>query len=145
MIADLGQPIFFQPPRSAVIISPQIRNKGKTPAFIVEAASAAIVLKKDESLPKKPPYPDPAKWDGRGLPLAPDGTIGGNVATKFEDMQQIIDGKMVIWVFGYVKYNDVFGRKIRETKYCVRWEPELRTLKIPQYSFDGPDGYNEAT
>lgn len=146
MIAEMNPLSKSMTGSSTFKIAPRMRNKGKTPAFIVESATSAVVLPKGNSLPKTPnAYPSVAKWDGRGVPLAPEGEIGGDFFGEFHDEQGVLKGDWVLWVYGYVKYHDAFLREIRETHYCFRWEPLMNDYKGSQFSIDGLDGYNKAT
>lgn len=147
MIAEMGVPNFtpYRDKKMFRIVT-QLRNKGKTPAFILESASVAVVLRSNESLPETPPpYPSIARWDDRGVPLAPEGEMGGDIVREFEDAGKLINGQMVLWVYGYVKYNDVFMLDVRETKFCFRWEPAMMNRGGYPYTIDGPKGYNSAT
>jgi hypothetical protein len=127
-------------------IAIRTKNRGRTPAFILETACATIVLPKSDSLPKSlPDYPDVTKYDGLGVPLAPEGGFGGELVGVFTDEAGVLKGDFVLWVLGYVKYRDVFMTKIRETHYCFQWEPFAGGYKDAQFVVGGPPGHNRAT
>lgn len=127
-------------------IAPRTKNRGRTPAFVMETACATIILPKNASLPKIPPgYPDVTKYDGLGVPLAPEGEFGGDFVGVFTDEAGVLKGDLVLWVLGYVKYRDVFLTEIRETDYCFQWEPFAGGYNGSQFVIGGPEGYNRAT
>jgi hypothetical protein len=123
-------------------------NKGKTPAFLREIGYRGIVLPHGETLPiNQPPYEEKeiSKWDGNGLPLLPEADVRKNhVGTWANDPVRISRGFDVLWVCGYIKYDDAFTIA-RETWYCYRWAPEIKGHQVSGFFADGPESYNRAT
>jgi hypothetical protein len=126
-------------------IAPRLRNRGKTPAFILETAGGAVVLASGDPLPDIIPPLAVEKWEEPGIPLAPEAEFGGEIIQPFSDEGAVLKGDVVLWVFGYVKYRDALVKDIRESRYCFRWEgPDLGHPE-GQFVIDGPPGYNKAT
>lgn len=123
-------------------------NKGKTPAFLIEAGYCARVLPHGEELPTiQPPYGEKEifKWDGKGLPLLPGADVRKNhLGTWANDPVKITRGFDVLWIYGYIKYSDAFG-SVRETWYCYRWVHEIERYQTSGFVAGGPESYNRAT
>ncbi|MGB9407596.1 MAG: hypothetical protein WCA89_08670 [Terracidiphilus sp.] len=131
-------------------------NKGKTPAFVIEAGHRAVVQDMKQPLPDiQPAYAECApvgnpqkevsKWDGDGFPVQPEGHIIKNwIGTWCVSAKRIRTGFDFFWVYGYVKYRDTFGHP-HETWYCYRWNPGIGTDDVPTFTADGPKGYNRVT
>jgi hypothetical protein len=123
-------------------------NKGKTPAFLIEAGCCGKVLPHGEELPTiQPPYGEKEifKWDGKGLPLLPGADVHKNhLGTWANDPVKITSGFDVLWIYGYIKYSDAF-EFVRETWYCYRWVHEIERYQASGFIAGGPESYNRAT
>jgi hypothetical protein len=123
-------------------------NKGKTPAFLMEAACCGKVLPHGEELPAvQAPYGEKEifKWDGKGLPLLPGADVHKNLlGTWANDPVKITRGFDVLWIYGYIRYSDAF-ENIRETWYCYRWVHEIERYQASGFIAGGPESYNRAT
>jgi hypothetical protein len=137
-----------------VMVMCALKNKGKTPAFILEAAEGIAVIEKSEDLPKRPEYDKTRlmEWGGRGIPISPESGFARYVSCRVQDPIRIHEGSADLWVFGYVKYRDVFNRTsifrrcIRETRYCFKYDPGVPDLGFDrQFILEGSDAYNRAT
>ncbi len=132
-----------------------LKNKGNTPAFIIETGIAIHVIGKDDLLPDSPPPYDPkyvAKWDGRGIPISPKMSFLRLVFKDVQDPINILNGSAVLCVYGYVKYRDVFRpkqlfrRNIHETRYCFRYIPGQPQFGMSaQFLIEGDSAYVHAT
>ena len=149
MIAEISGPLIYSlsgiPYAMAI---PQLWNKGKTPAFIVEAGGAIVIKNKNEALPKIPPdckLKNVATWDGIGVPLAPGGDIKQNLIDEVPELPQVLSGQKILWIYGYVKYHNTFTKRARETRYCFQWDPSMHGRSGSTFAIDGPKGYNRAT
>jgi hypothetical protein len=131
------------------------KNKGNTPAFIKESGIAIQVIAKDEILPDSPlPY-DPkygAKWEGRGIAVSPKMSFVQSVFKDTQDPINILNGANILYVYGYVKYRDVFTakrlfrRKIHETRYCFKYIPAQPQFGMSaQFIIEGGPAYVRAT
>jgi len=123
-------------------------NKGKTPAFLLEAGCHGKVLPHGESLPvNQPPYEEKEifKWAGKGLPLLPGADVQKNhLGTWANDPVKITRGYDVLWVYGFIKYADAF-EVVRETWFCYRWVHEIERWQTSGFIAGGPESYNKAT
>jgi hypothetical protein len=150
MIASMDNPIIPTDGPYLYAGIPKLTNKGKTPAFVFEIANAVVVLPSGDTLPPQPSgfeSNNVFKYDGRGLAIAPEGIAGRPIiSSQSEDADPILKEKRIVWVYGYVRYWDVFLEKQRETRYCFRCIPSLMPGVIDHnFVFDGPSAYNEAT
>jgi hypothetical protein len=110
------------------LLSIAFENRGRSPAFLLEYAWKLDSLPVGESLPAVPPptsayYVSGSTEDPDGFPLAPDApytmrNLGGGVVIP--EPQLVAKGEVIMWLHGWVKYRDVFGR-IQETWFCYRW------------------------
>ena len=128
--------------------SVRLVNKGKTPAFLLEAGYCGKVLPHGEQLPIiQPPYGEKeiSKWDGKGLPLLPNADVRkDHLGVWANDPVKITRSFDVLWVYGYIKYGNAFGF-VRETWYCYRWVPEIERWQVSGFIAGGPESYNYAT
>lgn len=128
--------------------SVRFKNVGKTPAFLLEIRYSGKVLHSNEHLPDvHPEYEEREifKWEGEGLPLLPqDNILENHVNTWAKEPVVITRGFDVLWVYGYIKYRDAFGKN-RETWFCYRWVHEIEGWQTSGFIAGGPDSYNRAT
>jgi hypothetical protein len=132
-------------PRIADIASGQpitiiwtIRNGGKTTARVTEKAEAYSVQFSLNGLPEQPNYSLPTLWPD-GIVLAPNSTLNCAVRVLNPDpWHQIENGSMILFVYGLVKYRDVFERE-HETRYIFRYDASKA------FSADGKLEYSKAT
>jgi hypothetical protein len=133
-----------------------IKNEGKTHAFIIEIGGAVKVLETGNRLPKKAPPYDPAnvvRWGGNGIPIPAHQTFARYAVETCENSAGVLNGSHVLWAYGYVRYTDVFRdrtiffrRKIRETRYCFRFQHARLSIGVPDhFAIEGPETYNRAT
>jgi hypothetical protein len=107
----------------SVKIECAIRNRGNTMARIVEKAENYRIQNPASDLPETPDYGKKSEWSN-GLVLAP---ASESVSTREfqvtnDEFHKVITGSMVLFVFGYAKYWDVFERE-HETRYIFRFNP----------------------
>jgi hypothetical protein len=132
-----------------VKIFPTFKNAGKTPAFLIEKSESSQTLDSGTSLPVDPVYPMPEKWDGNGVPLAPNEVLPiflRSIEFDRSPREMFFHGK-VFWIWGYIKYRDVFGND-RETRYCYSYEmvkASENTFEMIAYYLVGPAAYNGTT
>lgn len=149
MIANIDKPIIPLDGLYMFAGLPKLVNKGKTPAFVFEIGNNVTILPAGEQLPQEPKSyrsKNVIHYEGRGIAVAPEGAIGKYVmSNEPEDPTPILREERIIWVYGYIKYRDVFFDKERETRYCFRLIP-CPILGMNEHTFvmDGPTAYNEA-
>ena len=68
-----------------------------------------------------------------------------------DDIKRIINEELVLWLYGIVKYDDVFGEP-HEHRFCIRWVVEDFDAFSPNidrgrfvYESDVPSQYNGHT
>lgn len=132
-----------------------LKNKGKTPAFILEAGEAIAVTNDSEELPRTPPPYDQEKvmkWSGRGIPISPKSGFARYVFGTIQNPINIFRRSTVLWVYGYVRYRDVFSvgsvlrGRVHETRYCFKFIPAAPDVGMKaQFVIEGPTAYNRAT
>jgi hypothetical protein len=108
----------------------QLRNKGLTPAKITLQLSISIFHKSFplESLTEFQ-YPDlpPAST----IILLPDSTAISSADAQPEISEEIMEklhsGDMLLYAYGFSKYEDPRGNTYPPTRFCVFWDPEKKT------------------
>lgn len=149
LIAKIEKPVIVPDGPWAYAGTPKLTNKGRTPAFVYEIGNAAVFLPNGESLPEKPSGFEEKSvlhYEGRGIPVAPSGEVGRAIISPVYNAHQILTEQIVLWVYGYAKYRDVFSNQEHETRYCFRLIPSA-ILGMDDHNFwiDGPPAYNQAT
>ena len=132
----------------------RFKNKGNTPAYVLGVGIAIQVIAKDESLPDAPPPYDPryvVEWEAGGIPIFPK---AGFVRFVFKDTENpigILNGTSELYVYGYVRYRDVFSMKeILQEKFAKRGSvsstcPRTLNLEWQLIFVEGDPAYNRAT
>ncbi len=96
----------------------KIKNFGQTPAIVSDVVTIFKLLEVNESLPTIPEYvredeiirPFPGSFLGRDEFFYNGHGSAGAIGTFVDDLKT---GKVVMAVFGYVDYMDVFGKRYR--------------------------------
>jgi hypothetical protein len=115
-----------------------VKNGGKTTARVMEKGENFSVQPSLTSLPEQPHYRGPTLWPD-ALVLAPNSTLSCALRVPDPDTwQPIEDGYMILFVYGFVKYRDVFERE-HETRYIFRYDASKA------FSIDGKLEYSKAT
>ncbi len=135
--------------KGVILTNPAWRNKGGTPAFVLEGGNAIELILQGESLSEKPlPY-DPENisvWDGDGIAVSPKEGFSKFVFKQVKSPIGILDRSKVLWVHGYLKYRDAFSDTIHETRYCFLYIPGMSEFGAQaQFISDGPSAYHRAT
>jgi len=123
-----------------------MRNLGETPATIIYAQHDGRLLRREEKLPKRPPYLDKPLPEPINEIIAPTG--GTPVYSEFNQdaMRDIGAGLTILYLFGRVIYKDIFGKE-RETRYCLRYYPQVTNSTDPHVGLfsEGPSEYQRMT
>ena len=123
----------------------EIKNCGKTPAFITKVGARFYPIKDVSELPPEPniDVPDlsqPTDIFPHGLSIGPGESYWRYTISKkgqpasTADYQEIFDRKVTWIAYGVVEYRTVFRkRKIRRTHFCYKWTPgsEQSFLRSP--------------
>jgi len=109
------------------------KNYGTTPARLLESRLIFTTVDKMENLPTIPDYGDRQPYPNfpkDGAILVPNATIPAHrefcgpdkkpVAFTQEILQDIRDGKLCLFFYGFMKYEDAFGGK-HETRFCQKY------------------------
>jgi hypothetical protein len=123
-----------------------LENRGRTPAWLTALGSRGQLVKLSGALPQKPEYTWASPFPPEGTVLPPDGHIEQGFPLKAGDLSHIEAGTSVLYVYGAVKYRDIYGDK-HETKYCFVFRPKPTGDNPAPRGFyiAGPAGYNSAT
>jgi len=101
-----------------------VRNRGKTMARVIEKGENYSIRAAPDGLPAIPDYGITAKWpDGLTLPPASESVLTRriNILSDAHAWNQVMNGSLVLLLFGFVKYRDVFDRE-HETRYIFRFD-----------------------
>jgi hypothetical protein len=122
-------------------------NWGKTPAFVEATFADMMVINSFDDLPRRPKYSKPVLFQGD--PIPPQKSLDFQLYAPMRDTREyeVIQadyrtGGKILFVFGYVKYRDMYGRK-HETKFGLKYRaaPELK-MYYDGFFVDGPKSYN---
>lgn len=94
-----------------------VENKGRTPAWVTELGSAGKPARAEAELPQEPPYTMAGPFPPEGSVLPPEGKTERGITIPPAQMARLEQGLETLYVFGIVKYRDIFQAK-HETKYC---------------------------
>lgn len=143
VVADVPK-VFLGSPIGTMDIFCTVRNRGKTMAHVFEKGENLAIEFAAEKLPTSPDYGKTAKWP-TGVVLSPasESVLTRTLHISDSDMwQKVMNGAMVLFVFGFVKYLDVFGRA-HETRYIFRFETTWN--KNGDFYIEYKDEYSSAT
>jgi hypothetical protein len=136
-----------------------ITNDGKTVARLMEVATGHRVLPNGENLPDKPDYINPNPNDSPSVygkvvvPGRPIEKISFGIKEVFsnERFDKILNGDLVLWVYGFIKYFD-FANVERKAQFCyryvftgIRFTKESSGDIQAQWMVAGPRDYNSHT
>jgi hypothetical protein len=138
----------------ANIFGAAIKNCGKTPAHVLEAALHYFLLDRNEfdSLSNEPKFQFISR---EGLLLVPQDSFGEDVllnsknrgSLDMSDAGQIGRGEKILFFYGSVKYRDAFGKE-RETRVGYEYYfPQGGNVRHEKRKFRriGKSAYNKAT
>lgn len=106
-----------------ILLKPSWKNAGQTPTR--NAVCGGWYMLTEDDLPADFSYSDDPNRDGGRFSLGPGcrEEFSGPTITEAEAIAA--SGKMHLYVWGWVEYNDVFEDTPRwRTEYCVRWIPQ---------------------
>jgi hypothetical protein len=123
-----------------------MKNFGETPATILFAQHDGRVIRREEKLPRRPPYLEKELPEIKNEPIAPKG--GTPIYSEFgrSEMDAINSGLATLYIFGRVIYRDIFDKR-HETRYCFRYYPVLADRSDVHVGFfpEGPLDYERLT
>jgi hypothetical protein len=122
-----------------------LRNNGKTPAWITAAGSCGKGATEQQPLPTKPPYTEMKPFSKKGTLLSPSGSFTQGFLLTKERLDHVHAGKSQLFIFGYAAYRDVYG-----DPHIVRYSFEARKSQDAnhphplEFYVGGPSGYIDA-
>ncbi len=138
MIEPTEEPTLFQ-------ITVDLRNNGKTPAWITAAGSGGKGATEQQPLPAVPPYTEMKPFSKKGSLLSPTGAFTQGFPITKERLDHVQAGKSKLFIFGYAKYRDVYGDS-HIIRYCfeARKSHDMNHPYPLEFYVGGPDGYTDA-
>lgn len=123
------------------------KNTGNTPVFLLEYSTKFLMLRSTDDLPAKPRYSPKSLKDEPVIPKKTSNPLRVDLekVVPFRDLHDVlITGEYVLYVFGFVKYLDVFKQE-HYTRYGLRYQPDPNqphSWSGGGFRIDGPDAYN---
>jgi hypothetical protein len=124
----------------------EVRNNGKTPAWVTAAGSNGWCETKQKPLPETPSYTHLSPFTKEGQLLPPTASLPQGITLQKSHIEMAVKGEASLYMFGYVEYRDVYGNQ-HLTRYCYQAKPAL-DLNHPSpldFYIGGPDQYSKAT
>jgi hypothetical protein len=122
ILADIGRiPPFNPDPNQVQIlwIFPTIKNYGKTVARITRVAGIVKLIPEGEKLPVVPEYVLGQGFDERiNIVLPPEVPIQPRLGVSGDEFIKVKDGKVSLFVHGFIEYFDGVSEKQRRSAYC---------------------------
>jgi len=150
-LVDIGKLPDFQPdPNRLQIlwIYPMIKNYGRTPAHITRIAGIVKLIPDGEKLPEIPEYTVGQGFDERiNTVLPPEVPIQPRLGVSGDEFIRVQEGKVTLYVHGFVEYSDV-NRNRRRSAYCFVYVRQggFSPAESGFYpAFNAPEAYTECT
>jgi hypothetical protein len=145
IVVDMEKPVPYESNKKIRYVA-TIMNQGHTPAWITAMGSHGQIVKTIEDLPKQPQYDMAGPFSKKGSPMPPGAVVHQPFWLEETRLSQVERGESTLFLFGMVKYRDVFGVE-HETRYCYQFKPALGLTDPVMRDFyvGGPDTYIEAT
>jgi hypothetical protein len=144
IVADMESPLPYEADKT-VRFACRLRNKGQTPAWIIDIGSRSAVFESEGQLPKIPQY-DRAIQTEEATVMTPDASLPQWFWLSSERLRLVESGQLGYWVFGFIRYRDIFDEE-HETRYCFFFKPALGGADPVTRDFyiGGPPKYNKVT
>jgi hypothetical protein len=128
-----------------------IKNFGNTPAKLINLRFELQIGNSLETPPDISVFApgDNSRIDGRmippnGKPIILEARNESEWIIPDDEILAIQNGKKYLWLCGYIRYFDVYGRGPHKTNICELYQPHPFG-EVPRFSAAGPDEYNQAT
>ncbi|HEY1938181.1 MAG TPA: hypothetical protein VGJ33_09630 [Candidatus Angelobacter sp.] len=125
-----------------------VKNYGRTPGWVTSQWCDARLVRTINGLPQPPDYffrrasINLEKLDDL---YAPESERKGTIVIPAEDLEPAGNREAFLYVYGIIKYRDVWGGT-HETRFCFYWHvPTERELNPQGFYQEGPEGYNGQT
>ena len=125
--------------RAKAVVTIQVINRGRTPAYVTDVRLSPIVLPATEALPSRPRYAAPDGQSAQAFLVASDHIFVG-MKFMMQDWAAIQTGTKTLYFVGYVDYVDAF--KVRHRGgYARVYDRHERTNNLifvtsSAYNFD---------
>lgn len=126
---------------------PEVKNVGRTPAFLKSMRLACHLAQANQGLPYEPNYEGPSvdRFEGHYL-LPPNASVQpcrvGLPLTEFHRAEQ---GLAQLFLYGVVPYSSFAGDR-HESRFCLLYQaPRGFDPLPPGFTVGGPPAYNRAT
>ncbi len=123
IVPDAQEPAPYEPDKILrhVIL---LKNTGRTTAWITAIGSRGKLVTSEDKLPQPPEYDMASPIPKNGTPLAPGGFVERPFWLTSAEAAQAETGELILYLFGIVRYRDVFGEE-HETRFCFQFKPAL--------------------
>jgi hypothetical protein len=123
----------------------ELRNNGKTPAWITAAGSNGKGATVQQPLPTKPPYIEMGPFSKKGSLLSPSGSFEQGFKLTKERLDHVQARKSQLFIFGYADYRDVYGDP-HIVRYCfeARKSQDANHPHPLEFYVSGPNEYMDA-
>lgn len=122
ILADIGKLPDFDPKPDEVAvlwIFPTIKNYGRTPARIKRVAGIVKLVPSGQQLPSLPEYILGQGFDMQiDLVLPPNSQIQPRLTISPQELVEVRDGKVSLFVHGFIEYLDGVSTEPRKSAYC---------------------------
>jgi len=145
LVADIGA-ITKTPKEGLFQVFVEVRNNGKTPAWVTAAGSRGWCKTEQKPLPETPKYTEMGPFTKDGQLLPPTASLPQGITLQQAHINTALKDGGAIYMFGYVEYRDVYGGA-HLTRYCYQTKPTL-DLNHPDpldFYISGPEEYLKAT
>lgn len=113
------------------------KNEGKTPA--INVASQANYILSDGDLPANFNFPNRYSPNSVGT-LGPGGIFNSSTGhMSLDEVRSVINKKKMLYIYGWVEYDEFSGKKRHRTEYCSKAEyynseePDSSELEVTYY------------
>ena len=123
----------------------ELRNNGKTPAWITASGSNGKGATEQQPLPTTPPYDEMKPFSKKGSLLSPTGSFDHGFPLTKERLDHVRAGHSRLFIFGYAAYRDVYGDS-HVVRYCfeAKKSQDANHPHSLEFYVGGPDGYMDA-
>jgi hypothetical protein len=146
LVSDIGS-IEKTPAEETHQVIVQLRNNGKTPAWVTAAGSNGWWVDDKHPLPKTPKYDLMGPFTKEGQLLPPTAWLSQGFPLQKTQIDRAVRKEAVLYIFGFIEYRDIFGNQ-HMTRYCYQAKPalDLNHSNPLDFYFDSPaEGYLKAT
>ena len=126
-------------------IKVDLKNNGKTPAWIIAAGSKGKGATEQQPLPVKPLYDEMSPFTKKGNLLSPTNSFTQGFPLEKQRLDHVLAGQSRLFIFGYASYRDVYGDS-HIIRYCfeAKKSQDANHPHPLEFYVGGPNAYWEA-